>query len=48
MVVAGLLDHARDENLDPLFVLKGGGHGAATGVARALPRISMRLFAMPC
>ncbi len=24
MVVAGLLDHARDENLDPLFVLKGG------------------------
>ena len=41
MVVAGLLDHARDENLDPLFVLKGGGHGAATGVARALPRISM-------
>ncbi len=24
MIVAGLLDHARDENLDPLFVLKGG------------------------
>ncbi len=24
MVVAGILDHARDENLDPLFVLKGG------------------------
>jgi len=24
MVVAGILEHARDENLDPLFVLKGG------------------------
>jgi hypothetical protein len=24
MVVAGLLEHARDEHLDPLFVLKGG------------------------
>lgn len=24
MVVAGILDHARDENRDPLFVLKGG------------------------
>ena len=24
MVVAGLLEHARDEQLDPLFVLKGG------------------------
>ena len=25
MVVAAMLDHARDENEDPLFVLKGGG-----------------------
>jgi len=24
MVVAGMLDHARDENRDPLFILKGG------------------------
>lgn len=24
MVVAAMLDHARDENEDPLFVLKGG------------------------
>ena len=49
MIVAGLLDHARDENLDPLFVLKGGRPWSCDwDCAPARQRTSTPRSAMPC